>query len=69
MNDASITVDKPVLFQLTIGTETHRVTFRRLSDGSAYINGHIEMIFEGDSNAWKSALRYLDGKGYRETTC
>ena len=41
------------------------VFFRRFDDGSAYVSGDEEVIFEGTQDAWRSGWQALLEKGYR----
>ena len=52
-------------FERMEGDRGERVLLERYRDGSVSLQGAEEVIFEGRPNAWQSALRYLEQRGYR----
>lgn len=57
-------IDEPIVFERRDRSEIHTITYERFQDGSAYICGADEVIFEQKSTAWRDALEYLEQGGY-----
>jgi len=69
MSDWEPTVGVPVVFRRSGSSGTQEIVFTRFLDGSAYIEGAEEIIFEQSDKVWKEALQYLKQNGYvRQTT-
>ena len=66
MNDWKPMVRVPVAFKKisAVGSRTIRLTL--LSDGSIYLDGAEELIFDQGESPLKSAIEYLQKKGYKK---
>jgi hypothetical protein len=61
-------VGEQVVFEMNDSGGAREIVFIRCPDGSAYIQGEEEIIFEGEDTAWREALKYLRLKGYMRKT-
>jgi len=54
-----------IAFEKTDTSGSHVVQLRLFADGSVYLDGAEEVIFELGENMLKAATDYLEQKGYR----
>ena len=54
-----------VVFEKTDTTGSRVIRLRLFADGSVYLDGAEEIIFEGGENLLKAAVDYLEQKGYK----
>lgn len=57
-----------VTFEKIDGTGSHVIRLSEFSDGSVYLDGAEELIFDGGENSLKDAFDYLEQRGYKKKT-
>lgn len=57
-----------VAFEKIDATGSEVIQLTLFADGSVYLDGAEELIFETGENSLKAAVDYLEQKGYREKT-
>lgn len=57
-----------VAFEKTDATGSHVIHLTQFADGSVYLDGAEELIFDEGENSLKAAFDYLNQKGYRKNT-
>jgi len=67
MNNWKPTVRVPVAFEKTDATGQLVIQLTLLPDGSVYLDGAEELIFDRGGNSLKAAVDYLEQKGYKKT--
>ncbi len=68
MKNDKPTVRLAIAFEKTDTTGSRVIQLTLFADGSVYLDGAEELIFEGDENSLEAAVDYLEQKGYRKKT-
>jgi hypothetical protein len=66
MKNKNPTARLTVVFEKKDTTESRVIRLRLFADGSVYLDGAEEIIFDGGGNVLKAAADYLEQKGYRK---
>ena len=67
MKKCKPTVRLEVAFEKTDTTGPQGIQLTQFEDGSVYLDGAEELIFETGENPLKAAINYLEQKGYKKT--
>jgi hypothetical protein len=66
MKNPKPSVRLAIAFEKTDTTGARAIQLTQFADGSVYLDGAEELIFEGGENSLKDAVDYLEQKGYKK---